>query len=545
MFYKHTTQKGFLMRRLLWAWLLVLIMGVSVSVTFAIGAENPDLTRLLMYVPRNANLVVALRSDEEYINTLNDLYARIATQLPDILKRELPRSLDINDLLAQAFDTATVKWADFRDVLGDVIVISTDEPFDAFSGNTSNFENIHMVVAHTDKQSIQDLFALDGIRTTQEGDFEVGEAGNFSFALNDDVLILTNTETLIPRRSLADDRDFADMLPNLPNEDYNILLYTPPGLSTGFLMGFDIEDENNLIIDLVSEAAPGLPTVAITQMGESIPDDTDLLVEAMDFAGTLEVTLDVLEQAQGSQITRQFEQVFAILGLDLQRDVLSWTDGYVAVFASVNTPVLSQIVFSGGDMSNLEVFPAEFGLVFEATQPRKAREVAQKLGVGLGILASQTVKLSPTEVGTLEGTEINIELPVTRRRSVDLTLFVGANDDIFYFGTKNAAQKIVDGETLANDPTYQNARRYYLDGASQGLYSDDDGAGAIGLLVATVLAPMSSGRLQDTRQMIQADITPDTVAEIIRVLETIVDSASISSVPRGEYIVNRAVLTLK
>lgn len=533
------------MRRLLWAWLLVLIMGVSVSVTFAIGAENPDLTRLLMYVPRNANLVVALRSDEEYINTLNDLYARIATQLPDILKRELPRSLDINDLLAQAFDTATVKWADFRDVLGDVIVISTDEPFDAFSGNTSNFENIHMVVAHTDKQSIQDLFALDGIRTTQEGDFEVGEAGNFSFALNDDVLILTNTETLIPRRSLADDRDFADMLPNLPNEDYNILLYTPPGLSTGFLMGFDIEDENNLIIDLVSEAAPGLPTVAITQMGESIPDDTDLLVEAMDFAGTLEVTLDVLEQAQGSQITRQFEQVFAILGLDLQRDVLSWTDGYVAVFASVNTPVLSQIVFSGGDMSNLEVFPAEFGLVFEATQPRKAREVAQKLGVGLGILASQTVKLSPTEVGTLEGTEINIELPVTRRRSVDLTLFVGANDDIFYFGTKNAAQKIVDGETLANDPTYQNARRYYLDGASQGLYSDDDGAGAIGLLVATVLAPMSSGRLQDTRQMIQADITPDTVAEIIRVLETIVDSASISSVPRGEYIVNRAVLTLK
>jgi hypothetical protein len=542
MFGKHTQhKKGLFMRRLWSVGIIIFVFAMSVSATFAIGAENPDLTRLFAYVPRDANLVVALRSDEEYVDTLNDLYARIATQLPDVLKRELPRSLDINDLLADAFDTATVKWSDFRAVLGDVIVVSTDEPFDAFSGNTANFENVHIVVAHTDKQGIQDLFALDGIRTTQEGDFEVAEVGDFSVALSDEVLILSNTETLIPRRGLADDRDFGDMLPNLPNEDYNILLYTPPGLSTGFLMGFDIEDENNLIVDLVSEAAEGLPTIGITQMGESIPDDTDLLIEAMDFAGTL----DVLEQSQGSEVTRQFEQVFAILGLNLQRDVLSWTDGYFAVFASANTVALSDIVFSGGDMSNLEVFPAEFGLVFEATQPRKAREVAQKLGVGLGILASQTVKLEPASVGTLDGTQMTIELAVTRRRSIDLTLFVGANDDIFYFGTKGAAQKIVDGETLANDPTYQNARRYYLEGASQGLYSDDDGAGAMALLVAAVLTPMSSGRLQDTRQMIQANITPDTIAEIIRALETIVDSASISSLPRGEYIVNRAVLTLK
>ncbi|MCL4255516.1 MAG: DUF3352 domain-containing protein, partial [Anaerolineae bacterium] len=185
--------------------------------------------------PSSTPVYFAIRTDGEYINTLNDVFVQIQ-------ERTVGTALSIPAGLDMAFDS--IFDSDFQnDVapwLGDFVAVGI-LPLDLMVDYDSRNDKIEFgVIFNITNRDLATEFVNtffterigDDIRQERGDDFTAFYAGDYDdtrFVITDDYLVITNTDKLTPptttQGSLFNTYAFEDALNALPADAYNFVGY--------------------------------------------------------------------------------------------------------------------------------------------------------------------------------------------------------------------------------------------------------------------------------------------------------------------------------
>jgi len=231
---------------------LLAIMVVAMGTLFAptIAAPTADLNALAKYFPATASVLVSFRTDDDYIKEIDDLIAKVAAQIP---------GMDKPDTIASQFDKAVKEVigsgtfdSEVRSWLGDETSIGLFS-FEGMMGRgNSDGKPPHFLaaVAVTDQKAAEAFWkaalskaSSNKYQTSTEGDFtlftpskDAPESASGIVAIGKDVLFIAGYKEDVPfkgqKDSLSDSKTFADSIKLLPEDDYNITIYTNLGRRT-------------------------------------------------------------------------------------------------------------------------------------------------------------------------------------------------------------------------------------------------------------------------------------------------------------------------
>ncbi len=596
--------------KFLWASLLVAALAVGLAAPSAnLAAERApntatllaqaDVDTLAALMPNNASVFVGFRTDDGYIQALDGVLQKILAKLP----QGVAPSISLMQLLDQAtqplggdFQSTVRAW------LGDngaFAIGSLDKLLDTDRSNDSETEFL-LVLQITDRAAAEALFERlappSGYTKNSTADFTDYEDANglpVAVRVTNDLFMLGNTATISATLSrdakLNSNPDFTTTAGALPAEGYNILAYLnfaslqstfemmmPPAqrelLAASFVpiaFGATILDERSLVLDTavpntvealygdVDLTSPTNPTFAAY-----MPADTILSIQTRNLKGLYDVVLTALRSSMESQGLgvedlerglRQIEGAVQMLtGLDLNEDILSWMTGDFALFVAY-TPQANSLLEAAIDPDTPVPFVGyNFGLIIEATDAAKAANIVSSLGTAL----ERALQDAPNVTLTKGDGALTIALDVPNL-STPIELVLGANDSVFYFATKAAADHITSGTAgLTAALGYEEAMKYALPNANQIWYMGTDTINLAAEFIA--LQDVITGRtfsriIGDLSGTPQAPATPDPRQELSQFRQTrffgqlfapLLSSSSISVALNGDYQVSRLVLTL-
>lgn len=411
--------------------------------------------------------------------------------------------------------------------------------------------------------------------------------GIIPLAFADDYMLLGNLD--IARGvevSLSDNETFVSVMDALPNGDYNIAIYfdnaalsevnmmnaqrsgmgdmanmdmlnTLGTLSGEVALGFVILDGRSLTIDAVSTsdlnaiaATLGMDTgmnIGMTAVDPAfagyIPAGTPIVTHITDLNGlyqTLIAAVRASASAGAADTAAALQEIDSALngiqfavrgatGLELNDDILSWMTGDVAIWLGL-TPAVAEAENMFAALA--DGLPINFGLLVDASaNPEAAAALVGGLTNAFEFAASQTSanENSPTEivlsVEMIGGVEVSVVTITDRSLPIPIELVYGANNDVFVFGTRGAAQAAFAPEsTLLDDPDFQEAGAYILPDSTQVHY-------------------LAGGSLIPLANLLGAQGGSD--AEMLGAALGLLSSSSISTaVDVNGYQIGRLVLTL-
>lgn len=539
------------MRKLVLLCLLALLMlGIAAP---ALATPVDDLAALARYFPSESPLFFAIRTDDAYITELEGVLALIAAKLPpDSIPPEFSLRETLDRVLAEIgtdFETGVRPWLGGTAAFG---LTSTDTP--RFSPPFLLAASIaDRAEAEAFWKSLLELTNATYGETTGETftyymmDPEAPERGGL--LISDDVLLLGELDLrslLLTREAhLAQNANFTGVLALLPAAAYNAVLYldTPQiaaqsfnsmgqslnGVDTATMtelfgaqaIGLTVLNDRSLVIDgvVMDSSAAALDMLGMSpdvlqlqpvdlSFAAHIPADASLVTHAANLWGMYEVALDAARAAAALEPRgaspedidaglRQMRMMFrGMFGLQLEEDVLSWMTGDFAAFASVDSVTIRQMIEQGlaGEAPVFDGLPIEFGLVIEATDPAKARKVADGLGETLTRLVDSEpdASVSQEQVGGVEVTVLSITIDTLPNQEIVLDVLIGANDDVFVIATRDAATAILTGAPgLDTAAGFAEAAAYLLPNPTSVWYMDSSGFSGLGATVSLgMVGPM-------------------------------------------------------
>ncbi len=350
-----------------------------------------------------------------------------------------------------------------------------------------------------------------------------------------DVLLLTNVSdyaTEMPADNLATNSVFTDAFDRLPETDYNATVYInlpdllnramesdpdfaemPEQLGGIFnavgsqAWGLTILDDVHLTIDIAqilgdmsALTAFGLPGVdSMTPIDPAfavhVPADAPLVAHSANLSASFLSILDLFgedsafldslgtdaaELAEAQAGIGELEAAFTrFTELDLREDVLSWMTGDYAVFLALNPDANFNSIFG-----LMQMLPVDFGLAIEVTDAAAAANTVAGLTTGFDRLGALVAVDEDTDEDvsfeitseTIVGTDVTVLTLETADMPWPVELLMGANDEVFALGTRNAVQAILarDGG-LPSNPAYANAQSLTLENTYSQLYLGMDG----------------------------------------------------------------------
>ena len=427
---------------------------------------------------------------------------------------------------------------------------ATSSPQQALRRASSSDAPFVMAIAINDREAattfITDAMTENEAEFTQtdEDGFTILEDPSDDDAIiviRDDVILISNQPANIrsggvPDGNLQANADFAAALANLPGDDYNITGYMD--LGTIIQKAADADPE---AVEEISSVMPLINALGPTSLGATILEGVSLTIDiaqAVDPAIYEEMGLgDMLSQmapldpefavhipagtplayhdtnlalrwesgmaglnsqmamlgAQGAEIDEVREQGLAMFtqftGLDFEEDVISWMTGDYALFLMLNPDLDTTSQFGV-----FQTFPADFGIAIEATDPEQAAATVEGLTQGIEQLV--TMRSSSDEEEEEVTVEITNETIVGASTTVititapdapwPIELLLGANGEVFAFGTRNAVTSIFarDGG-LPSSSTYTRAQDFLLPGSTSVAYLNPEGLLPLADLVMT------------------------------------------------------------
>lgn len=407
--------------------------------------------------------------------------------------------------------------------------------------------------------------------------------------IRDDALFITNqpdSATSLPDGNLAGSADFNDTFALLPGDDYNLSLYLDFGavLEQSMANDPDAEEAMALFGNLFSAVGPqawgatlldgvsltldiaqrisdpsafaelGFPLTSMTPIDPAfaahIPAGATLAVHSVDLNrsiggmfGFLENQIAKMQESgmgdsseldEASEGIAQIEAAFTTFtGLDLRMDVLAWMTGNYALFIMPSADLDPSSRFG-----LFRSFPVDFGLAIEVTDSAAADKTVEGLTEGIERLIALAAEQEDPDVtvtldtDTIVGTDVTVINIRSQNSPWPVELLIGANDEVFAFGTRSAVQAILgrDGG-LPSNPAYTRAQAYILTDA----YS-------IGYFGPQSLLPLA-----DLITAFAEDDDEEAVqnAETARNLINLFQSASASqSIDANGNAISRLVLTL-
>jgi len=556
--------------------IFVLALLAALTLTPLTAQESqPDVFALAALAPATDDVYVSIRIDDAYIATLNNLAALVGSALKDIGApiEALPR---LQDLIALQIDpNATPEQADaVLALMGDTLAIS---------GNitSAEAETYTVYLPISDQQAV-----LDAINATGAGLRGVGTAGRFmiyeagdnsdtQLLLADDLLMVTTGDANLlgggDYAKLSDLPNFASAVADLPADGYNLTAYVNAAalaknadmdatFNGDILIAGTILGDKTLTLDAIAiPATPAAPSQPIDPAFlRYVPANSTAVIHATDLSNVIN-NIITLAEAQGNASARaEIDQ--ALSSLDLKLDnFLAWTKGDYALFARTDMSVLMQAAAN----QNFEAIATavDFGVVIQASDTALAKQFSDKIaGLLAGVLASQPgVVISTKDINGTTVTRIEISAPMGNGQTLNFALGMGANANVFVFGTFRAVESILtDTSGLSANPLYAEGMAYLLPGATSAWYTDGatlSTAGvallgtmgmAVGSASSSIQQEFNFGRQTAARaQTIQSE---DDLVMLMRAIErftTLVrfTTASTAVSDSGSYVL-RATLTL-
>lgn len=339
------------------------------------------------------------------------------------------------------------------------------------------------------------------------------------------------------------------------------------------IAGATILDNSVLTLDLAVPVPPTDTTITTpidSEFAAYIPNDTDLLIQTsnLQFAFENALAASVQQNAMSSgsnpadlmaQIEQAFVQIEQMTTIDVREDVLSWMDGDGAVFVSLDSTVLTDSLLGlGSDLSSLE-----FGIVAHTSDAAKTAETITKISTLITALSAtqKEVTISELETADFKLVKIDLTVPLSPDTNTTFTFLMGANDEIFYFGTQNSFYRIAAGDTLQNDALYAKALTYALPNQGQFFYADDEGITLFGTTVGGVLIILAPAIDQIFANLVNEfgdsdiptptpmpDRTPELARDfdlLVRTLNAVFDHAISSTSIINGIVVSRATIAFK
>ncbi len=556
--------------------IFVLALLAALTLTPLTAQESqPDVFALAALAPATDDVYVSIRIDDAYIATLNNLAALVGSALKDIGApiEALPR---LQDLIALQIDpNATPEQADaVLALMGDTLAIS---------GNitSAEAETYTVYLPISDQQAV-----LDAINATGAGLRGVGTAGRFmiyeagdnsdtQLLLADDLLMVTTGDANLlgggDYAKLSDLPNFASAVADLPADGYNLTAYVNAAalaknadmdatFNGDILIAGTILGDKTLTLDAIAiPATPAAPSQPIDPAFlRYVPANSTAVIHATDLSNVIN-NIITLAEAQGNASARaDIDQALSSLDLKLD-DFLAWTKGDYALFARTDMSVLMQAAAN----QNFEAIATavDFGVVIQASDAALAKQFSDKIaGLLAGVLASQPgVVISTNDISGTTVTRIEISAPMGNGQTLNFALGMGANANVFVFGTFRAVESILtDTSGLSANPLYAEGMAYLLPNATSAWYTDGatlSTAGvallgtmgmAVGSASSSIQQEFNFGRQTAARaQTIQSE---DDLVMLMRAIErftTLVrfTTASTAVSDSGSYVL-RATLTL-
>jgi hypothetical protein len=535
--------------------LIAIMLSIGSNVIHAVEENNP--LESARYMPNDVELYVSMRFNNDYLSELDTLLQRAIENSGE----------DINFSIRDIFE-GIPNFRTALDLFGDWFAVGIVD-FQALSNfNTTNpsisdLENLEntgfFVVA---KVSDPDVFTNGVRRTERVGDFETWEEQGLTFGIRDNILIMTfETSRIVQDESdsLAEDPIFAEMMGKLPEDTYNIYLY---GDSTTFVqstapradidfntlqraqanpadylgVGMTILEDSTLTLDLVVQSLPNLTnstTILDSTIMNFIPANSRYALVGNDLTSSIEASI-----ANAPEIGSQLRSLLRLLLIDLDRDILSWMDGGYALFGSFDFAEF--VEEATNSRPNFSSFDVDFGLIVEATDPERAEVLARNIGTSISNLTANQPGVSSERetIGEITGRLITLSDRVT---GFEIELFIGANDDIFFFGTRSALEDSLDAQgELLESRLYSDMSNYFLPESSQVLFTNDEGVGSLASLIS--LAALSAEPNPDLNDF--TDGFSNSV-DIANVITDVFAHTTGSSIFVDGYTITRLTMTVK
>ncbi len=558
------------MKKLFFLTVMALLLGAFALPAAAVPVT--DLTALAGYFPEGSVAYASVRTDDDFVGTLDGLLQRVS----EIGGLSLTSSLDT---VASGIKTGATFQDLFRPWLGDTAA------FGLLPLTTMDeFRNPVALIAIslTDREAAEAFFQSvtrprDYVQTQGDG-FTTYEStrDNTHLAFRDDVLLIASSFAAIAEggavsASLSVAEPFTTAIGQLPGADYNAVIYIDSPSILNFtqsqlenvgpseiailqalddispqVFGFTIVDGNSLTIDAVTAATGaalnvtgGMTTPLDLGIVSRLPAGTPLVILGTNFADSYSATLAQLEPLlamQGSDVDMaQFETglwlielfVRGLTGLDLQRELLPALNGTYAIYAGVNPAA------EGADTAFDLVSPElllDFALTFSVTDTATAAQLRDNLNTILGDLPTERIDNLDIAFEDNNGTPVIVFSMETDPFSGDhIELLLAVTDEVFTVGTRRYVEAALNpGVGLDQDPHWQAAAQYFVADSYSLLYqSSANLAPLVGIFART-----GSSDARD-------------ISQVLGLVTGLVDNSSISYGRLGETGVQmRAVLTL-
>ena len=573
------------------------------SLPAGVGAVEPDTgaAALAQYFSEDVEFFYGMRTDDAYLDELDGLLADAIAKLPASIAAEIPPTTLRGELvkaLNDASDNANfdLSLEALREWVGDYMAFTTTDINASTPPASLALSITDRAAAEAFWDSVLEVAPLmENYEKVAEGDFTLYQSTDDSddgplVAINDDVLLILDEQAsgadILPAAPLSESEAFQTAVSNLPAQAYNILGYVSAdafdmadtGLVTttsvlnpgNVAFGLTILDDVTLTIDVVlsnpENTTPALPPVDPT-FARFIPANAAAVAHSTDLSALYTLLVQQLKLTGASTDgPEQIKSGLAMLGIDLQEDILGWTTGDYAVYMSIDPDAFITITGVGGAFGAppaFETFPLNAGLLIEATDPEAAATLATKLTNTLKQFASNQPEITFSDV-TVAGTSatvISTEVPMGAGDSLTLELLLGASDEVFFFGTAPDLMATLAGEPgLDQSALYQATSAYFVPQPSSILYTDDTGLLTVTVVPLALIGPAvgnvfnniifeleagNSSSVSPQAQFVayQSDPTP---AEFLQAWSDIISSSSITSTYAIEGItLTRAVITLE
>ncbi len=219
------------MKRFIVSLLMVFVLALSLSITQAKPAQVTLANAFFAdQMPAGADIYMAIRTDDAYIDELNSLLSKITTQLSD-MNIPIQPNLGVRQMLDMAVMSA-MRQGDFattiRPWLGSSMAVAVywgdrlpEEAFIAIDHNNRELAEAF----------IENAILNIGLQTSVEGDFTIysGNNGMLNIGVNNDAIYLVSERDYLPingnpANPLNADANFQKAVGALPAPNYNVLL---------------------------------------------------------------------------------------------------------------------------------------------------------------------------------------------------------------------------------------------------------------------------------------------------------------------------------
>ncbi len=510
---------------------LLLILGIFTLAlgVFALPAaaqDSPDYRALAQYFPSDAPVYASFRTDDAFVQTLDDLAAKFGSLLPGGM---MPGSLqEALDQVASAVKPGGTFADTIRPWLGDLAAIGIYTVDD-----TGAVPPLTIAIAITDQDKAEAFFdTLPNAEryTLSEGDGFTLYSPNSSvssdpyYVFRSDVMLITGDQALaesggVSDGSLAQNDAFNTAINALPASQYSGIAYmdTPAVLSKAMqdqrssgqqnaavmdmfnsmlnalqpqALGITMLSDNTLAIDVASPlnaaAATALDLTSSAQpvdpaFAQVIPSGTPLVIHATNLYASYQRALTNLravaaampkDSNAGDVNTAIFGLNFIVRGLTgLQTDsALGWMTGDYALYLKLS-PAFSDSPDFNTVPSEL---PFDFGIAFQVTDADAVQALYAGLSDSLNTFAAENATV------TQETLASGVDALVLTFTSSDLPfpveLLIAKTDSVFAIGTRRMVEAAVDPQNgLDADPTFIAADATVLDNANAVLYLSGNG----------------------------------------------------------------------